>query len=270
MLARFFSSQTPQDPFLNSETFAPIHYYLTALRNKAKELKALDKNNPDKNSIACQKYRLVSELVEQIAKEIAYFNRAVGQDKSTSNLKNELDLSVKLLAICIKAMSYYTLLATQRNDQRQWVDESVKWMAGMTIFSIIALPISLVTGVVVIGGVVITTEIMRHLTGLNDSRAYSAYLLVELTKHVITIHLTLENQQKRAVLAGALRIFNLETDVSAEEVRARYRKLALTCHPDRYPAREEQFKELTNAYETLLKHIESDENTCTQILSRTI
>lgn len=41
---------------------------------------------------------------------------------------------------------------------------------------------------------------------------------------------------------------------SAEEAAKAYRKKALLCHPDRYPSATAQFHELSQAYETFLKH----------------
>ncbi|MGL5134180.1 MAG: J domain-containing protein, partial [Planktothrix sp.] len=58
------------------------------------------------------------------------------------------------------------------------------------------------------------------------------------------------------------KILDLKPGVSLEEVRQAYRHLALIWHPDRYPQNsplqiqaEAQFKEISDAYETLKTHL---------------
>lgn len=45
----------------------------------------------------------------------------------------------------------------------------------------------------------------------------------------------------------------LPTDATAEEAKARYRELALECHPDRDGSDGRRFKEIREAYETIMR-----------------
>lgn len=43
----------------------------------------------------------------------------------------------------------------------------------------------------------------------------------------------------------------LDKNATQEEIKKSYRKLVMKCHPDKFPGKEEDFKKITEAYETL-------------------
>jgi curved DNA-binding protein CbpA len=46
-------------------------------------------------------------------------------------------------------------------------------------------------------------------------------------------------------------ILGISVTATADEVKAAYRRLVMNCHPDRHPGREDEFKRVNEAYDTL-------------------
>ena len=244
MLSFFTSTPNPVSYcFETSKNFESVRYFLTELRKKKIKLET-DEARQDRASLTQQKYQVISCLIEEFDKEIEYFNHSV-RNNQLADVPSEFELSNKLIAICLRILgSDYNLLVKPRNTDREMVDEGVKWgSAGIAVGAATVLPFTL-AGACVVGGILISAQIARYLAGTNDTRANSAYLLIELTRNLLLLNQTL--------LSDALKKFALSSDFDGDKLSRRYQKIALTYHPEQ----KQEMEELDIAHSILLKHIE--------------
>lgn len=263
MLSCYFFPSTKRC-FEKNPSFGYAPWYIGKLKAKRDELKKIydeitEADRP--KSLACRKYDILNALIEKLEASIHLFNDQLTSSKTLDNLRNDYELMVNLVNLCVPVLDeHYKLLEKPRDGKKMCADGCLQGFSYIILgSSLIAFPMSCGTSFIFSLGVLVSADLIRYLSGTCDPRAYSAYLLVELTRGLIESAGKIGSRYQKLVISDALATLGLTEMVSAAEIRSVYRKKSLLVHSDRHPGHEEEFIKLTNAKDTLLKYLEEQE-----------
>ena len=247
---------TPETRFDNCNEFKQVAQLIGKIRKKQDKLNH-DVINQGYKELDYKKYTIITEFLERIDNDIQFFNSNCPSDIHNADIAEKLLLAKKMLYSVESILkTHQKVLLTPRNhNQENAILAAHYGSIGTMIVGTLVTGFGFFAAAAAALGTGHASKAIIAATDNDKAIPESAKLLFVLGHTLINITQCLDSYLKMQRIEAARKLFDATEDTSLEELKSKFKKLALKNHPDKnlnQPS-EQKFSDVKEAYTLLVQ-----------------